>query len=55
MTDLISPAELLKDGAVPEPSDNDLADQPYAYRRVELVEPDWTRSGGRCSGSGRTA
>lgn len=36
MTDLISP-EL----AVPEPSD--LAGQPYAYQRSELVEPDWTR------------
>ena len=42
MTDLISPAELLEGGAVPEPRD-DLADQPYAYQRAELVEPDWTR------------
>src|SRR5215217_8648611 len=38
VTDLISP-EL----AVPEPSDDHLAGQPYAYQRAELVEPDWTR------------
>src|SRR6266542_4217535 len=38
VTDLISP-----DLAVPEPADDHLAGQPYAYQRVELVEPDWTR------------
>jgi lysine 2,3-aminomutase len=31
------------DLAVPEPSDHELAGQPYAYQRLELVEPDWTR------------
>ncbi|HET6986179.1 MAG TPA: lysine 2,3-aminomutase, partial [Kribbella sp.] len=34
---------MFKDGAVPEPSDHDLAGQPYAYQRAELLEPDWTR------------
>src|SRR6266508_4467589 len=38
VTDLISP-----DLAVQEPADDHLAGQPYAYQRVELVEPDWTR------------
>ena len=35
MTDLISPPVDTADAAVPG--------QPYAYRRTELVEPDWTR------------
>jgi len=25
------------------PDSSDLGGQPYPYRRVELVEPDWTR------------
>ncbi len=36
MTDLISP----------ELATADLNGQPYAYRRAELVEPDWTRMPG---------
>ena len=35
MTDLISAADPIAAEA--------LAGQPYAYRRAELVEPDWTR------------
>ncbi len=37
MTDLISPPQ----AAAPQPEP--LSGQPYAYRRTELVEPDWTR------------
>jgi lysine 2,3-aminomutase len=36
VTDLISPPQ-----AAPQPEP--LSGQPYAYRRAELVEPDWTR------------
>ncbi|GAA1908828.1 lysine 2,3-aminomutase [Nocardioides lentus] len=33
----------LTPGATDEPTDAARAGQPYEYRRVELVEPDWTR------------
>jgi lysine 2,3-aminomutase len=40
VTDLISPPQTA--ASQPEP----LSGQPYAYRRAELVEPDWTRMPG---------